>query len=245
MTVKKIVILILWVLLCPDAPAHAAETFLHFESEAGDYIGQGQKVTLTLNEVDFLVQRNFDNGISFSINNSSRPMPPQSIWWYADFAGPFDAALVVGPYEYATRFPFQIPGAPGLSFSGNGRGCNTLMGRFDVREVAYNPVTGVVLRFAVDFEQHCEGLAPALQRESAESACRDLPAELADERLERSRRGRVASAEAGRHARAEGRAERLPEGETQLRLGLERQLRQRRSRQQHETLVVGGERRPT
>lgn len=140
MTVKRTLLPILWALLS-HASADAAETLLHFESQAGDFIGLGQTVTLTLNEVDFLVQRNADNGVSFSITNLNRPMPPQSIWWYADFAGPFDAALAIGPYEYATRFPFQIPGAPGLSFFGAGRGCNTLTGRFDVREAAYNPVT--------------------------------------------------------------------------------------------------------
>ena len=158
---KNLLLLALGLLVWPEAPAHAGETFLHFESEAGDYIGQGQKVTLTLNETDFLVQRN-GNGISFSINNFTRPMPPELSWWYADFAAPYDAVLTVGPYDYATRFPFQQPGAPGLSFHGSGRGCNTLTGRFDVREAAYEPVTGALLRFAVDFEQHCEGLSPAL-----------------------------------------------------------------------------------
>jgi hypothetical protein len=64
-------------------------------------------------------------------------------------------------YELATRFPFQAATVPGLSVSGEGRGCNTLTGRFEVLEVTYGP-SGEVLTFAADFAQHCEGMGPAL-----------------------------------------------------------------------------------
>src|SRR5262249_17940666 len=69
--------------------------------------------------------------------------------------------LVAGTYEGATRYPFQSPTVPGLSISGDGRGCNTLTGRFVVLDVTYGP-TGDVLGFAADFEQHCEGGSDAL-----------------------------------------------------------------------------------
>ena len=45
--------------------------------------------------------------------------------------------------------------------SGAGRGCNTLTGRFIILEALYGP-GGPVLRFAADYEQHCEGGGPAL-----------------------------------------------------------------------------------
>ena len=82
-------------------------------------------------------------------------------FWSVDLAAPASATLVPGVYEGATRWPFQAAGAPGLSVSGDGRGCNTLTGRFVVLEATYD-VNGKVQSFAADFEQHCEGFVPAL-----------------------------------------------------------------------------------
>jgi VCBS repeat-containing protein len=55
-------------------------------------------------------------------------------------------------------------GVPGLNVSGNGRGSNTLTGNFTVTQALY-AADGKVLRFAASFEQHSEGLAPALTGE--------------------------------------------------------------------------------
>ena len=82
-------------------------------------------------------------------------------WWQLDFAAPNDAPLTLGVYENATRFPFHSPTQPGLNVSGEGRGCNTLTGRFEVLEVVYG-AGGEVQRFAATFEQHCEGQEAAL-----------------------------------------------------------------------------------
>ena len=49
----------------------------------------------------------------------------------------------------------------GLEVSGSGRGCNALTGRFIVREIVFGS-GGTVQRFAVDFEQHCNDVVPAL-----------------------------------------------------------------------------------
>lgn len=144
------------------APAFGQQTILHFKSDPGDFIGLGQEVTLTTDEVDFFAFSNFGNSVHFFIHNFSRPLPPEFIFWSADFAPPQGMELVEGVYENATRWPFQDPTDPGLSFSGQGRGCNTLTGRFEVLEAIYDPVTGNVINFAVDFEQHCEGGIPAL-----------------------------------------------------------------------------------
>ena len=142
-------------------PALAGETLLVLASQPGDYIGGGQQRIITTADADFFVSRNFDDGVSFNINDFNKPNP-QFSFWYVDFAAPFNAELSVGAYEGATRFPFQQSSEPGLSVSGDGRGCNTLTGRFDVLEAVYDPQTGNVVRFAADFEQHCEGGAPAL-----------------------------------------------------------------------------------
>ena len=60
-----------------------------------------------------------------------------------------------GSYTGALRYPFN-DGAPGLSVSGDGRGCNTLTGQFDVTEIS-QASTGELLVFDATFEQHCEG----------------------------------------------------------------------------------------
>ena len=69
--------------------------------------------------------------------------------------------LVVGSYTGASRAAFQAAGSPGLEITGEGRGCNTLTGQFDVTELAFSPL-GEITVFDATFEQHCEGLTPAL-----------------------------------------------------------------------------------
>ena len=138
----------------PPPPPTDGTTAIVMNSETGDYIGQGLQRMYTPADGTFVAARNFDNGVTIAFNGGS-------ITWNLAFAAPGDALLVPGSYENATRWPFQSPTGPGLSVSGSGRGCNTLTGRFDVLEVVYG-AGGQVLRFAADFEQHCEGMEPAL-----------------------------------------------------------------------------------
>ena len=75
--------------------------------------------------------------------------------------GPTSARLGVGDYENAQRWPFQPAGTPGLSVDGEFRGCNTLTGNFQVTKAGYNS-SNILQSFSANFEQHCEGAAPAL-----------------------------------------------------------------------------------
>jgi hypothetical protein len=77
----------------------------------------------------------------------------------ADFAAPDGQRLVPGLYNPAERYPFQTGNAAGMTVLG---GCNTITGRFSVEELQWDPGTGLV-RFSAIFEQHCEGVAPALR----------------------------------------------------------------------------------
>jgi hypothetical protein len=159
----KISIIALLLSLCLAGPVYAAQTALLINSESGDYIGGGQQNVWTDAELDFTVSRTPDGrAVDLSINNFSRPFSGSYNWWYADFAAPQGSELTVGAYENATRYPFQDPSVPGLSFDGNGAGCNTLTGRFDVLELEFDPNTNQVVRLAIDFEQHCEGNTAAL-----------------------------------------------------------------------------------
>jgi hypothetical protein len=131
-------------------------TFLYMNSEPGDYIGQGVEQLYTSD--DSTIQGSFsqDGGGFFA----SVIQGNYDHWWYVDLAATPGEPLVEGSYTGALRYPFN-DGAPGLSVSGDGRGCNTLTGQFDVNEIS-RASTGELLVFDVTFEQHCEGADPAL-----------------------------------------------------------------------------------
>jgi len=134
------------------APSVRAATFIQFNSQPGDYIGGG--VTQTLIPLDgYITASGSGNGVSINFNGDT--------WWNLDFAAREGETLVPGSYEGATRFPFNSPTEPGLSVSGDGRGCNQLTGKFDVLTLVYG-ASGDVERFDADFEQSCEGFMPPL-----------------------------------------------------------------------------------
>jgi hypothetical protein len=141
------------------APASAQDTYISMTSDPGDYIGGGESRFFTADTAS----------ISSRTEGDDRELhiavfPSEGGWWYLDFAAPTGERLLPGAYDDATRWPFNPPDKPGLSVSGDGRGCNTLTGRFDVIEARYGP-SGYVERFHATFEQHCEGLEPALRGE--------------------------------------------------------------------------------
>jgi hypothetical protein len=136
------------------AAASAQSTLLSFNSQPGDFIGQGQQRTLTPSDGTITASGSSANGVSVSFSSASE-------FWSLAFHPPAGVALQPGMFEEATRYPFQTPTHPGLSVSGDGRGCNTLTGRFVVLEAVYGS-GNTVQKLAVDYEQHCEGGAAAL-----------------------------------------------------------------------------------
>lgn len=79
----------------------------------------------------------------------------QGSWWDLQFSTkelgrPIQAQV----YQGAQRYPFEDEGHPGLSVSGDGRGCNRLCGRFEIHELEVDGPT--LQRFAATFEQNCE-----------------------------------------------------------------------------------------
>jgi hypothetical protein len=134
----------------------AQNTVFYFSSSTGDYIGAGQQVRLTPDQVNWSVQSNPSSSVvSFSMTNFNSG----ATFWYLDFAAPNNAQLVPGTYLNAVRYPFQSASQSGLSLDGDGRGCNTLTGQFTVLEAVYSGSN--VVSFAADFIQHCEGGRPA------------------------------------------------------------------------------------
>src|SRR4030095_15662269 len=85
--------------------------------------------------------------------------------WDLDFVGPELAPLAKGMYANAMRYPAQDEDRPGLRVTGNGHGeGNFLTGWFEVKEAIYG-INGEVISFWATFEQHREGVLPALRGE--------------------------------------------------------------------------------
>jgi len=68
--------------------------------------------------------------------------------------------LKAGYYGNLMRYPFNNPARGGFDWSGNGRGCNELLAWFVIDRVNY--VNGLFAGVEARFEQHCDGLNPAL-----------------------------------------------------------------------------------
>lgn len=130
-----------------------AESTIELESDPGDYIGQGKSYLYSDDNSQISYSRNYDNGIDVSIRNL--PNDPD-LRWTLNLAAPRQEEIQIGSYPLAERFPFQENDRPGLSFSGQGRGCNTLTGHFEVYEVSYDD-SGNLSSLHAGFQQHCEG----------------------------------------------------------------------------------------
>jgi hypothetical protein len=123
-------------------------------------VGAGQTMSVTpAMGFSFSILPTVDNSLLFSINNfATLPNPSGPLWWQLAFAAPGGAPLSVGDFQGATRWPFQAPTDPGLSFVVNSSGNNTLTGSFTVLDVSFS-ADGQLMRFAADFTQYDEGIA--------------------------------------------------------------------------------------
>jgi hypothetical protein len=130
--------------------------FLRADSDSfiGGGIGEPEVLWTHGDEGLFSISTNFNKGASVTFDDGDN--------WSFDFAAPkFNSEtneesgnlLEVKFYDEATRFPFNSPTKPGLSFSGNGRGNNKLGGSFNVLEIEYDE-DEEIQRLAVDFRQY-------------------------------------------------------------------------------------------
>jgi hypothetical protein len=141
------------------AAAQTGTTAIYFDSQPGDDIGEGLQRTWTGAELTFSVSVSADRS-----RVTVYAVAPSFGWlnnWSLTFAGPESAPLVPGAYDQATRYPFHVKSLNGLDVSGSGRGCGSSAGRFRIHEIVIDD-SGVVQRFAADFEQHCDRRTPAL-----------------------------------------------------------------------------------
>ncbi|MGW2831820.1 hypothetical protein [Streptomyces sp. NPDC001286] len=149
--------------LLAGTEAHAlpvTEGSFSFSGDDGDYISGGRSYTYATASQDRMnVSGNTDNGVvTVSVDGANGD------WWTLNLAAPTGKALTPGTYTGATRYPFNEATEPGLSLSGNGRGCNQLTGTFTISAVEFGP-QGYVKKLDASFEQHCEGSTPAARGE--------------------------------------------------------------------------------
>lgn len=122
-------------------------------SQSGDYIGAGDTWSYTPKSATISAAGS-SSVVSVSVNANNGDN------WTAEFEADPNSQLTPGTtYSGATRYPFNST-QPGLSVTGLGRGCNTLTGSFTIHEIAFD--AGTLSKLSVSFEQHCEGVLPAL-----------------------------------------------------------------------------------
>lgn len=137
----------------PAGATPEAGSFVYLESEAGDFIGDGQTSMSAAPTSPIDIETGFDGSLRLTVSGP--------IAGHGDFAV-MSSRVQFEPGYYGTlqRYPVHNPARGGLSWDSQGRGCNTLSGWFVVDSVSY--VGGSLNAIDLRFEQHCEGLTPAL-----------------------------------------------------------------------------------
>lgn len=137
-------------------------SFISYQSEPGDFIGQGLARTHQLPPGSWQAY--------------TQPAAGGGIWnvyvlthrddglWLANFTAPLKQALEERTYTDATRFPRQGSYEPGLDFSAHGRGCSSLHGSFTVDRLVLENDSTIALLHA-RFTQRCRGASAALHGE--------------------------------------------------------------------------------
>ena len=138
----------------PSARAQTT-TALFLDSQPGDYIGQGLRRTLTSSDLAFTASTRGTEPVQITVSAGGSDY---FTTWYMNFVTLHGTP---GVYENAVRESSIYFVSPQLNVYGSGRGCNTVAGRFQIYEFSVSP-SGTVNSFAADFEQHCEGVTPAL-----------------------------------------------------------------------------------
>jgi hypothetical protein len=133
----------------PEKPAKNA---VHLQSDAGDDIGGGK--TYSYDQSDAVMTVTASRGyLTIAIGGDQN--------WEGQFQSPSGMTqLKAGTYPNLQRYPFHDPAVGGLSWDGEGRGCNTLSGSFTIDSVTY--ATGVLTKIDLSFEQYCDGASSAL-----------------------------------------------------------------------------------
>src|SRR4051794_6867728 len=147
-------------LLAPGAAHAATATAVTMLSDSGDYIGGGTPRLFHPGNAQITAG---GNGGDLTLNVSGGTSGDS---YSLEFAAPPGQQLAPGVYDNAQRAPFREAGRPGIDIGGDGRGCNTIEGRFEVKAISIAS-SGALERLWIVYEQHCEGGTAALFGEVA------------------------------------------------------------------------------
>ena len=135
-------------------------------SEPGDFIGQGGTDNIVYEgtaEISAQIRRTLPTGepaeLLFVLDSAAPGNQFATLFFGTDALG---IPIQPGLYTDAERADFASAGHPGLDVSFQNRGCNTLIGAFQIDAVSFSQNPDAIETFAVSFEQHCEGAGPAL-----------------------------------------------------------------------------------
>lgn len=137
---------------------------LTLQSQPGDLIGHGGSFDITYPENPrddpivvglYTIINGFPGDVTFLLT-SSKGSSAISVGTRG-----LGIPLTPGTYLNAQLDPLAAPGHPALSVSFQGIGCDTITGNFSIKDVAFSD-PNTLSSFAFSFEQHCEGVAPAL-----------------------------------------------------------------------------------
>lgn len=139
----------------PPPPTAVIPTFVNLTSDAGDSIGGGRNYSYS----------NADARIALSAEGGRLTVDLRGDEsWSATFQLPDSSSeLQAGSYLGLQRYPFHDHAVGGLSWFAFSAACNTLTGWFRIDSVVYEGST--LSAIDLQFEQHCEGRAPALHGE--------------------------------------------------------------------------------
>jgi hypothetical protein len=144
--------------VCGFVPAQAAASptsFVTMFSDPGDWIGGGTQRLFDPSDASMSV---IGTPADVSVDVSGGTLGD---YYTLEFAAAPGHSLAPGVYVDAQRAPFREAGHPGIDIYGSGRGCNTISGLFEVRDIGVNGA-GNVNRLWLVYEQHCEGANAAL-----------------------------------------------------------------------------------
>jgi hypothetical protein len=151
--------------------AHASvvpQTYLSFTSDPGDPVGQGQSYFFTPSSGNLIVNTSPApvSDISFFFD------PGLGLQWSGGnfFGGASGTPLAIGQYDDASN----APGHPGLNLYVQNRSPSNPIGSFHIYDLTLDSI-GSVQSLAVTFEQHDNGIAPALHGALLFNSTFDLP----------------------------------------------------------------------
>ena len=131
----------------------ASGNYVYLASDAGDYIGRGQTYLYDGSAAVLGV-----TGSGYSVRMSVAGDQK----WNGEIRLPNSLpGLSTGYFPDLTRAPFADPAIGGLDWSGEGRGCNRIMGWAIIDKITI--VDNVVTELDARFQQHCEGNLSALR----------------------------------------------------------------------------------